>query len=107
MSVTGIGHVYLETHNWGRAVAFWQSLGYSLVFETDHHSGRLDPPVAGPYVFLAEVPADREPATTLYLDVVGDFPVEGDPQATHWNTELVELEDPDGRLIRLERPAAG
>lgn len=104
MSVNGIGHLYLETHNWGETVSFWQSLGYRLTFETDHHSGRLDPPSSGPYLFIAEVPTTKEPDTTIYLDVTGDFPVAGDAEATHWGTEILETTDADGRIIRMERP---
>ena len=53
MTTQGIELVYLETHNWGKSVAFWQMLGFKLDFETDHHSGVL---VAanGTRIFLAE-----------------------------------------------------
>ncbi len=105
MSVRGIGHIYIETHNWGRAVGFWQALGFRLVFETDHHSGRLDPPADGPYIFLAEVPETKTLDTTIYVDVDGDFPVGGDIEPTHWGTEILETADGDGRTVRLERPA--
>ena len=29
MTTNGIEAVYLETHNWGKAAAFWQQLGFS------------------------------------------------------------------------------
>jgi hypothetical protein len=35
MTTEGIEAVFLETHNWGKAAAFWQALGYKLDFETD------------------------------------------------------------------------
>ena len=30
MSITtqGFEHLYLETHNWGKSVAFWKALGF-------------------------------------------------------------------------------
>ena len=40
MKTEGIEGWLLETHNWGKTVAFWKGLGYELEFETDHHSGR-------------------------------------------------------------------
>src|SRR5688572_19665432 len=39
MTTRGFEHIYLETHNWGKAVAFWQALGFKLDFETDHGTG--------------------------------------------------------------------
>lgn len=30
MAVTGVHHLYLETHNWGKTVAFWTELGFTL-----------------------------------------------------------------------------
>src|SRR5215471_445420 len=52
----GIEMVLIETHNWGKTVAFWKSLGYELEFETDHHSGQLRHPAGGPALFIAERP---------------------------------------------------
>ena len=68
MSTQGIGHLYLETHNWGTSVAFWQELGFKLEFETDHHSGVL---VAenGTRIFLAEQSLDDPLGTDIYLAV--------------------------------------
>src|SRR5882724_6929173 len=58
MTTEGIEAVFLETHNWGRAAACFQSLGFTLDFETDHASGQLRNG-DGPYVFVAEIPEDR------------------------------------------------
>ena len=38
MTTEGIEAVFLETHNWGKAAKFFQSLGFELEFETDHNS---------------------------------------------------------------------
>lgn len=59
MTTKGIEGLLIETHNWGKAVAFWKSLGYEIEFETDHRSGQLRHPAGGPYLFIAERP--REP----------------------------------------------
>ena len=60
MSSTGIEGLYIETHNWGKTVAFWTALGFELEFETDHHSGQLRHPAGGPFLFVAERPEDHE-----------------------------------------------
>jgi hypothetical protein len=35
MTTQGFDHLYLETHNWGKSVAFWEGLGFKVDFETD------------------------------------------------------------------------
>jgi hypothetical protein len=52
----GLQGLLIETHNWGKTVAFWKALGYELEFETDHHSGQLRHPSGGPFLFIAERP---------------------------------------------------
>jgi catechol 2,3-dioxygenase-like lactoylglutathione lyase family enzyme len=106
----GFDHVYLETHNWDRAVAFWQRLGFEVEFATDHGSGTLRNPAGGPTIFLAEQPMQDPLATELYLgagagyqapvgvEVVSDF------QPTHWGTKVMVIQDPDGHRFRIEAP---
>jgi hypothetical protein len=106
--VDGIHHLYIETHNWGRSVAFWQALGYRL--DEDHGvSGILRASREGdPYIYLAEVPSDSEPVFQLYLNAGGMFepakPVvsDGGWQASHWGTKLRKIVDPDGRTHMLQ-----
>ena len=57
MTTDGIKGLLIETHNWGKTVAFWTALGYELEFETDHLSGQLRHPHGGPFLFVAERPA--------------------------------------------------
>jgi hypothetical protein len=102
----GVEAIYLETHNWGKSASFFQKLGYTVDFETDHNSGlmRNGP---GPYLFIAEVPEDRPTSTTLVLAVTDeDVATEGldvvSPfETTHWGAREMELRDPDGRIWRL------
>ncbi len=68
MTDRGIEAVFLETHNWGKSAKFFQALGYELEFATDHDSGQLRNG-DGPYVFIAEVPETRSPASRLVLKV--------------------------------------
>ncbi len=112
MSTKGIEAVYLTTHNWGKAAKFFQALGYSLEFETDHNSGQLRNG-AGPYLFIAEIPENQEPQAHMVpkvadaaafnpgaiVDVVTPF------EDTHWGTREMTVRDPDGRIWRLQAPA--
>ena len=59
MKTEGIEGWLIETHNWGKTVAFWKGLGYELEFETDHHSGQLRHPAGGTYLCIAERPASQ------------------------------------------------
>ncbi len=106
--IDGIHHVYVETHNWGKSVAFWQVLGYTL--DEDHGtSGILRPSGVGqPYLYLAEVPPDHRPTVQLYVNVAYEFdppsPVEAtEPWAdSHWGTRVLKVQDPDGREHTLQ-----
>lgn len=111
MAVTGVHHLYVQTRNWGATVAFWQELGFTLAFETGHGSGQLTPPGGGPYVFVEEVGDDVEPVIQISLAAAGDESP-GEPvqvvagfTPTHWGTQVMELRDPDGRMVNLEAPA--
>jgi hypothetical protein len=112
MTTSGIEGLLIETHNWGKTVAFWQALGFVLQFETDHHSGQLQHPAGGPFLFVAERPADRELETypVVAVEDADAFrqtaPVSIDepfaPQ--HWQRMEGFAYDPDGRRISLQAP---
>jgi catechol 2,3-dioxygenase-like lactoylglutathione lyase family enzyme len=112
MTTRGLDHLYLETHNWGKSVAFWKALGFELEFETDHHSGQLVAP-NGTRIFVAE----QSPQDPVGLDVyLGVEQGGAQPPAnvevvfgwtdTHWGTQVMTIRDPDGRLLRLERSSS-
>lgn len=110
MAADSIHHIYIETHNWGKSVAFWRALGFQLDDDRGP-SGLLRPRGGGPYIYLAEVPSDRTPAVELYLaasdetapqrpaEVVAPF------APTHWGTREMAVRDPDGRVVKLETRA--
>jgi hypothetical protein len=106
----GFDHLYLETHNWGRAVAFWQRLGFEVEFDTDHGSGMLRNPAGGPSIFLAEQSVDDPLASEWYLKVAADYQPPADVQVvsefrpTHWGTKVMIIQNPDGHRFRLEAP---
>ncbi len=110
MTTQGFGHLYLETHNWGKSVAFWGALGFDVDFETDHHSGQLVAPNAPESSFAEQSPQDPV-SSDVYLSV-GNAPtdtpdgidVDFDWTETHWGTQVMTVRDPDGRLFRLEAP---
>jgi hypothetical protein len=114
MTTAGIEAVFLETHNWGKAAKFFQSLGFELEFSTDHNSGLLRNGES-PYLFIAEVPESQQPETRIVLrvpdadgfrpgpavDVVTPF------EDTHYGTREMTIRDPDGRLWTLRAAGEG
>lgn len=112
MKTKGIDGILIETHNWGATVAFWRDLGYEIEFETDHNSGRLRHPNGGPYLFIAERPAEHALQVTLGL-AVEDAEQFTPPQSgvvvhpfekQHWPALQMMLADPDGRHIAVDAP---
>lgn len=107
MSTQGIEAVFLETHNWGKAAKFWQSLGYDLEFDTGHSSGQLRNG-NGPYVFVAEVPESQETRISVVLKVADADGVSLDLvkpfEGTHYGTNEATVRDPDGREWILQAP---
>ena len=105
MSTQGIEYVYMETHNWGKTVKFWQDLGYEVELDLGS-SGRLVNPDGGVPLFIEEVPADRELAFQLYLRAGSEI----DPAAevvtpwhdSHWGSRLLEIRDPDARPVVIQ-----
>jgi hypothetical protein len=107
----GIEAVFLETHNWGKAAKFFQKLGYTVEFETDHHSGQLNNGDS-PYLFIAEVPEDHPTRRHLVFGVPdadsytldASIEVVSPWEDTHWGTRLMTVRDPDGREWKLQAP---
>lgn len=114
MTTKGIEAVFLTTHNWGKAARFFQALGYTLDFETDHNSGQLRNG-DGPYLFIAEVPESEKPEAHAVLTVPDEGVFRSDPiidvvtpfADTHWGTREMTVRDPDGRIWRLQAPGKG
>lgn len=91
--------VYLETHNWGKAAKFFQSLGFELDFATDHNSGLLRNG-DGAYVFVAEVPESEPTGMKIVVkgeEVPADVDVVSPFEDTHFGTREMTVRDPDGR----------
>lgn len=108
----GIEAVFLETRNWGKSARFFQRLGYEIEFETDHSSGQLCSK-DGPPLFIAEVPADRDPGLQLVLSVsdadaaedsLRNLGLDGPFEETHFGTRMATIRDPDGRVWGLQAP---
>jgi len=112
MTTEGIGAVFVETHNWGKTARFFQDLGFELQFETDHNSGQLRNG-DGPYVFVAEIPPDREPQIQVMLTVPDPDGFRPSPavevvspfEETHYGAREMIVRDPDGRLWSLQAAA--
>jgi hypothetical protein len=111
VTTEGIEGFYVETHSYGATGAFWASLGFQNVFETDHGSGQWEHPGGGPYVFINEQ-HDGELKTHPILKVADvtafsrdrgpDFVQPFVPQ--HWGVVEAFVRDPDGRSISLQAP---
>lgn len=113
MTSRGIDAILVETHNFGKTVAFWKGLGYELEFETDHHSGRLVHPAGGPYIFVAERPAQQALQVVLGVSVESAQGFQPPASAVvtqpfekqHWGAWQMQVTDPDGRTVAIEAPA--
>ncbi|WP_316524466.1 VOC family protein [Kitasatospora brasiliensis] len=111
MTTEGIEAVFMETHNWGKSVKFFQGLGYELEFATDHNSGQLRKGDS-PTLFIAEIPADRQPQVQLVLKVADadafrageGVALETPFEDTHFGTRMATVRDPDGRAWSLQAP---
>lgn len=113
MATKGIEGFLIETHNYGKSVAFWRGLGFELEFETGHDSGQLRHPGGGPFIFVAERPADA-PLLTVPMLTVAD-PADFEPPAAgtverpfelqHFGAMEMLLKDPDSRVVSIQAPA--
>lgn len=111
MTTEGIEAIYLTTHNWGKAAKFYQSLGFTLEFETDHNSGQLRNG-SGPYLFIAEIPESQKPEFCIVLKTASADEFQLDPnvevvapfEKTHWGTKEMTIRDPDGRILNIKAP---
>src|ERR1700754_4730401 len=109
METKGIEGLLFETHNWGKTVAFWNSLGYELEFEIDHHSGQLRHPRGGPYLFIAERPDEHALRLVPAIGVKDASAFSPPKSATvlhgfepqHWPALEMALADPDGRDVSV------
>ena len=112
MATDGIQGLLIETHNWGKTVAFWQGLGYVLEFETDHHSGQLRHPAGGPFLFIAERPAHHALRVVPSVAVADAAQFTPPSAATvvspftpqHFPALEMMLADPDGRALAVHAP---
>ena len=113
MATTGFQGFYVETRSYGATAAFWASLGFENVFDTDHGSGQWVHPSGGPYVFIAEngdpaVALETHPilgvadATAFRPSRPPEFLRPFEPQ--HWGVVEALLADPDGREVSLQAP---
>ena len=101
----------METRNYGATAAFWKSLGFDNVFETDHGSGQWRHPAGGPYVFINEQhDGDLETHPILRVSNAEAFQPDRRPDFVqqfteqHWGVVEALIRDPDGRNVSLQAP---
>lgn len=111
MATEGIAGFLVETRNYGATAAFWSSLGFKNVFETDHGSGQWVHPGGGPYLFIAEShEAELQTHPILEVSDAGAFAPDREPdyarpfEPQHWNVLEALIRDPDGRIVSLQAP---
>lgn len=115
MAVTGLDHLYFETHSFDETRAFWTALGFQAVAswgEGDHRAGILK--AHDLVLVIAQVPSADPPQASLYLKMedpsATDRALAAAPavrvtralHASHWETQVIEVADPDGRKHNLE-----
>jgi hypothetical protein len=112
VATEGFEGFYVETRNYGATAAFWSSLGFANVFETDHGSGQWEHPAGGPYVFIAEQhDGELETHPILRVDDAASFAPSRTPDyaqpftSQHWGVLEAIVRDPDGRRVSLQAPA--
>ncbi len=107
MSSNGIEGLIVETHNWGKSVAFWRDLGYDL-----ERSLLLRHPAGGPFIYLVERPETQnlevlpivavEDSTTFTAPAAGTVQRGFEPR--HWGVSEMLLLDPDRRPVSVQGP---
>lgn len=108
MPIDGVRSIYIETHNFGKAAAFWKALGFEHFLDLGGASGGFRAAEGGTYLFLEEVPEERTLACEPYFNIAGStsfgsaVDVVTPLEKTHWDTRLMEVRDPDGRSWKLE-----
>jgi catechol 2,3-dioxygenase-like lactoylglutathione lyase family enzyme len=111
MATEGFLGYYVETRDYKATAAFWKSLGFENVFDTDHASGQWRHPNGGPYVFINEQhDAALETHPILHVidsvafapDRAPEFSQAFTPQ--HWGVVEALVRDPDGRNVSLQAP---
>ena len=107
MAVDGVRSIYIETHNFGKAAAFWKALGFDHFLDLGGSAGGFRAAEGGAYLFIEEVPEDRALACEPYFNLTStELPdaveVVTPLEDTHWDTKLMAVRDPDGRVWTLE-----
>ena len=113
----GIHHLYVETRDWDGSLGFWEALGFRLDegWGIGQHDGILSPvDGGGPYVFLRQVPDHHD---GLAFQVVFGAPdldpvvgakgvrVDRPRYASGWGPDLLDVRDPDGRILTIREDA--
>lgn len=106
MNGQGIHHMYVETHDWAASLQYYEALGFTLAPGFEGCDVILQPAIAGPYVFLREVPATQplEEYVVFGADDLGllakapGVAVAREPYEQHWGPIWMDTRDPDGRV---------
>ena len=112
MAIEAIDHLYIESPSFKDALAFWESLGFSLVEEwgeDGHQAGRLE--AGSAVIVLAESDTPTldihfriNDAENLSEGLAGSERVDvvQSLEPTHWGTRWMRVKDGEGRGFVLE-----
>jgi catechol 2,3-dioxygenase-like lactoylglutathione lyase family enzyme len=109
MATAGVHHLYVETHSWQESLQFWEAHGFKLDEGWGAGGDGILRPPAGPYVFLREVPEDKQLTFDVCL-AADDLEVlaannsagaVGAPYEAEWGPRLLHVSDPDGRSLTV------
>ena len=107
MNSNGIDGLIVDTHNWGKSVAFWRELGYEL-----EDSLVLRHPVGGPFIYLIEQPQTQslEIRPIVAVDDAATFTpptmstIERGFEPQHWRVSEMLLLGPDRMRLSIQAP---
>jgi catechol 2,3-dioxygenase-like lactoylglutathione lyase family enzyme len=115
LGVESLDHIYVECRDFEKTLGFWKALGFKVAAtwgEDGHKAGKLTSGTAS--VVLAE--AKKPEGPTIHFGIGGAkalgaklakskaVKVVTPLEPTHWGTQWIRVQDPDGNVFSLEAP---
>ena len=108
----GIEGLYIETHNWGKTVAFWQAMGYELDVRDGSRFRSADPSLRWPLLVRRRATASKSLETypIVRTDDASTFTsptgaaIDKPFTPEHWGVVEMQVVDPDGRHVSVQAP---
>jgi uncharacterized glyoxalase superfamily protein PhnB len=117
--ITGVSAVSLATHDMARAVRFYRTAGFELLYGGEE-AGFTSFKAGGGYLNLILQPAEQEWAwwgrVIVYESevdalharlVAAGYRPQGEPRDAPWGERFFHITDPDGHEVSFARPLPG